>query len=166
MKLMNYYKEIFSALEKDDIKYLIVGGVAVNLYGYTRFTGDIDILLSLTEENLQKLDEVMKKLGYVERLPVSVFDLADQDKLNLYINEKNLKAYTYFSDQGLRLSLDIIVNESKEFDSFYDRSNVVEAWELELPVVALDDLIDMKKDAARDKDLLDLEALLKLKNNE
>ncbi|PIQ79007.1 hypothetical protein COV81_03520 [Candidatus Peregrinibacteria bacterium CG11_big_fil_rev_8_21_14_0_20_41_10] len=105
---MNYYKELFTVLSASNIKYLIVGGVAVNLYGYTRFTGDIDILIALEKENLSNLDKVMKELGYVERLPVNILELADQNKLDKYIKEKGLMAYTYLSGKGLRLALDII----------------------------------------------------------
>ena len=51
---MNIYAEIFKAFNNAKIEYLIVGGVAVNLYGYNRFTGDIDILLALDKINLEK----------------------------------------------------------------------------------------------------------------
>lgn len=44
---MNLCKEIFQQLEKARILYVIVGGVAVNLYGYSRFMGDIEALLKL-----------------------------------------------------------------------------------------------------------------------
>ncbi|PIZ74958.1 hypothetical protein CO045_00130 [Candidatus Peregrinibacteria bacterium CG_4_9_14_0_2_um_filter_41_14] len=163
---MNYYKELFTVLSASNIKYLIVGGVAVNLYGYTRFTGDIDILIALEKENLSNLDKVMKELGYVERLPVNILELADQNKLDKYIKEKGLMAYTYLSGKGLRLALDIIVQESLNFDKFVANSNIVTAWDLDLPVISLDDLIGMKRTAGRDKDLLDLEALLQLKEYE
>jgi len=163
---MNYYKELFTVLSASNIKDLIVGGVAVNLYGYTRFTGDTDILIALEKENLSNLDKVMKELGYVERLPVNILELADQNKLDKYIKEKGLMAYTYLSGKGLRLALDIIVQESLNFDKFVANSNIVTAWDLDLPVISLDDLIGMKRTAGRDKDLLDLEALLQLKEYE
>lgn len=47
---MNIYAEIFKAFNDAKIAYLIIGGVAVNLYGYNRFTGDIDILLALDKK--------------------------------------------------------------------------------------------------------------------
>lgn len=65
---MNLYKKIFKELEDAKIQYLIVGDVAVNLYGYSRFTGDIDILLALTPTNLSKMQKLMHNLGYVESL--------------------------------------------------------------------------------------------------
>ena len=67
---MNPYRELFTALNDAEIRYLIVGGVAVNLHGYRRFTGDIDIVLALDPENLEKVTTLMHNFGYIERLPI------------------------------------------------------------------------------------------------
>lgn len=75
---MNPYKKLFKSLEKGKVNYLIVDGVAVNLYGYPRFTGDIDILLALDKANLKKLENVMVHMEYTERLPVKLIELRDK----------------------------------------------------------------------------------------
>ncbi|MFH1534199.1 MAG: hypothetical protein ABID64_04685 [Nitrospirota bacterium] len=160
---MNLYKKVFKNLEEAKIKYLIVGGVAVNLYGYSRFTGDIDILLALSSANLKKMDWLMHKLGYVERIPVSVRELGNKKKLEEYMKKKGLKAYTYISSNEPQLDIDIIVKESMDFGEFEKRKTIVKVWGMELPVVGIDDLIEMKKKASRDKDNLDIKALLNLK---
>jgi hypothetical protein len=160
---MNLYKKLFKNLDEAKVKYLIVGGVAVNLYGYPRFTGDVDVLLALSPANLKKMDQLMQDLGYIGRIPVSVKELGDKKKLNEFINKKRLKAYTYVSDNEPQLDIDIIVKESMDFSEFDKRKTVVEVWDMKLPVVNIDDLIKMKKKANRGKDNLDLEALLKLK---
>lgn len=160
---MNLYKKIFSALEKAKINYLIVGGVAVNLYGYSRFTGDIDILLALDEENLLKVDKLMHEMGYTERLPIKLKDLKNPKKVENYIQEKNLRAFTFVSSANAQLDIDIIIQESLNFNKYKGHQVEIEVWELKLPVINLDDLIGMKKEAGRDKDLLDLEALFKIK---
>jgi DNA polymerase II small subunit/DNA polymerase delta subunit B len=41
---MGNFEKIFRSLNKAKVRYLVVGGVAVNIYGYPRFTGDLDIL--------------------------------------------------------------------------------------------------------------------------
>lgn len=160
---MNLYKKIFKELENSTINYLIVGGVAVNLYGYARFTGDIDILLALTPANLIKMDKLMHKLDYVERIPVNIKELGEKAKLDEFIKKKRLKAYTYISNSQPQLDIDIIVKESSNFKDYDKEKTIIKVWEMELPVVSIDDLIKMKKAAKRDKDMLDLEALLKLK---
>lgn len=161
---MNLYKEVFQKLEEAKIRYMIVGGVAVNLYGYSRFTGDIDIIISLSKANLEKLDKLMHKLGYAERQPVHVKELGDAKKLQGFIDKKGLKAFTFISSKKPLLDIDIIVQESMDFQDYYKRKNMVKVWDIELPVCHIDDLIDMKKAVSRDKDLLDIDALLKLKS--
>ena len=39
------FKEFFQLLNKNKVRYLIIGGVAVAFHGYPRFTKDIDIWL-------------------------------------------------------------------------------------------------------------------------
>mgnify|MGYP001595643357 CR=1 FL=1 len=160
---MNFYKEIFLKLDEAKIRYLIVGGVAVNLYGYSRFTGDIDIVLSLDKKNLEKLSKLMHELGYTERQPSSVKDLGDTKKLEDFVKKKGMKAFTFVSSNKPHLDIDIIVEESLSFEKFYTKKTIIKVWGLLLPVLNIDDLIEMKKGAARDKDKMDIEALLKLK---
>lgn len=160
---MNLYKKIFKELEEAKINYLIVGGVAVNLYGYTRFTGDVDILLALNPSNLSRMDKLMHKLNYVERIPVNIKELGNKIKLNEFIKKKGLKAYTYISNTQPQLDIDVIVEQSVDFKDYDKGKTIIKVWDMKLPVVNIDDLIKMKKAAKRGKDLLDLEALLKLK---
>ena len=160
---MNLYKVVFEAFEKAKINYLLVGGVAVNLYGYNRFTGDIDIILGLDAENLIKMSEVMGKLGYAERIPVQLKELNEKGKWEKLMQEKRMKAYTFISNDRPQLDIDIIVSESLDFDRYVTNRTIIEIWDLELPLVGIDDLIGMKRRADREKDKLDIEALLKLK---
>ena len=46
------YLELFSKLEQFKVRYLICGGLAVNIYGIPRMTADIDLLLDFTEKNV------------------------------------------------------------------------------------------------------------------
>lgn len=160
---MNLYKEIFGAFSKADINYLIVGGVAVNLYGHSRFTGDIDILLALNKQNLKKMDTVMKKLDYVARIPVDIYELGDKKKLITFIKTKGMKAYTFISNTRPQLDIDIIVTESMAFRKFYSNKTILKVWRINLPVVSINDLIGMKKEIGREQDISDVKVLLRLK---
>jgi hypothetical protein len=161
---MTIYEKIFKALNDAQVKYLVVGGVAVNLYGYSRFTGDIDILSALDEVNLKKMDEAMKNLNYNPRLPVEIHELSDTKKVKTWMEEKNLKAYTFNSGKEPYVDIDIIIEESFEFEKLGKRKSEMRAWDTTLPVISIDDLIGMKKKANRDKDLIDLKALIELKS--
>ena len=48
------YEEILKRLQDEEFEYLVVGGLAVNLHGYSRITNDLDILILLNEENIDK----------------------------------------------------------------------------------------------------------------
>ena len=54
------------------IRYLVAGGVAVNLYGIERATGDIDLVVHLERNNLEKFVEVMKEFGFKPKVPVKL----------------------------------------------------------------------------------------------
>lgn len=48
-----FYDDFFSELYKNEVKYLLGGGHAVNIYGVVRSTYDIDILLDLSIDELK-----------------------------------------------------------------------------------------------------------------
>lgn len=146
------------------IRYLVVGGVAVNLHGYRRFTADVDILLALDEENVKNITVLMHDMGYVERLPVELRVLADGAKLQRLIEEKGMTAYTFLSNKRDRIDLDVLAGASLGFDDYNTRKLIVNLDEgLKVPVVSLDDLLAMKRAAHRSQDVRDIEVLLQLK---
>lgn len=46
------YEEVFRALNKAKIDYVVCGGLAVILYGYTRLTADLDLIVGLEKEKI------------------------------------------------------------------------------------------------------------------
>jgi len=162
-EVTNIFEKIFQALNKEKIQYLVVGGVAVNLHGYIRFTGDLDLLVLLDEKNLAKLDRVMKKLGYSERLPVSVLELQDQKQVRKWLKEKNMRAYSFTPPKETLLQIDIIIEESLKFEKIAKNKSNKRMDGVTIPVVSIQDLITMKKKANRTQDLEDLKQLIELK---
>lgn len=156
---MNLFEQVFRELNKAHVKYLVIGGVAVNLYGYARFTGDLDLLISLTDENVKKMDAVMRKLKYSERLPVSIFELGNKKQVKKWMKEKNLKAYTFNPPRNNPLQIDVVIEDSFRFPTLYKRKVIKSMGKLKIPVVSIRDIIAMKKKAARNKDMIDLEIL-------
>jgi predicted nucleotidyltransferase len=53
----------FQALNKHNVKYILVGGLAVNFYGYSRTTGDVDIWLQDSPENRNALVNALTEFG-------------------------------------------------------------------------------------------------------
>lgn len=161
---MNLYAELFQAMNDEGIRYLVVGGVAVNLHGYSRFTGDVDILLALDAANLERVHNFMNKKGYVQRLPIDVRSLSDRAQVQKWLEEKGMTAYTYIDSHLPQINVDILAGESLNFDKYDQQKITVEAWSISIPVVSIDDLIDLKRKANRKQDGEDIAALLELKS--
>jgi len=49
------FLEYIELLNKHNVEYVLVGGIAVNIYGYRRSTGDMDLFVNPTKENHLKL---------------------------------------------------------------------------------------------------------------
>jgi hypothetical protein len=160
---VNPYQRIFGALNDAGVRYLVVGGVAMNLLGYPRFTGDIDILLALDEANLERIARLMRNMGYEQRIPVDVQELSEEGHVLRLMTEKNLIAYTFANPDLPQFSIDVIVGESLEFARYAKDALQVAVLDVQIPVVSIDDLIGMKRKSKRKKDADDVIALLELK---
>ncbi len=160
---MNPYRTLFAALNDAGIRYLVVGGMAVNLHGYSRFTGDLDILLALDHDNLDRMGLLMEQHGYAQRLPIDVRLLSDKEQVQKFLTEKGMTAYSFIHPKFPNLSVDILAGDSLRFDEFDANKVILEALNTSIPVIAVDDLIGMKRSANRQKDIEDIEALLELK---
>ncbi len=66
------YLELFKRLSQQKIRYLICGGLAVNIYGIPRMTADIDLLLDFTDDNIEKFETAIKLLMYQSVFPISI----------------------------------------------------------------------------------------------
>jgi hypothetical protein len=64
-----FYEEVFRELNKSEVLYLVIGGIAVNLYGVPRVTQDLDLLVDMGKENLKRLVKALENIGYHPKLP-------------------------------------------------------------------------------------------------
>ena len=58
------HHEILAALLKHRVNFMLIGGYAVNYYGYHRTTGDMDIWLEPSNENKEMLLQAFTALGF------------------------------------------------------------------------------------------------------
>ncbi|MHA1145768.1 MAG: hypothetical protein ACTSRW_13595 [Candidatus Helarchaeota archaeon] len=158
-----YYFDIMETFFENGIKYLVIGGLAVNLYGVPRVTQDIDLIISMDKENIFKTNRVLKKLGYVPRLPVNPDDMADENVLNEWIRDKNLKAFSFYHKIDVYKVVDILIVHSLDFADAFRRKTVKKVGNIEIFLVSIDDLIKMKQEIGRAQDLSDIDLLKKVK---
>ena len=144
------YEKEFKALNKSGVKYLVIGGIAVNLYGLHRMTQDLDIILNLSSENFDSFLHVMDKLQYKSRVPKSEWKKHDG------IAFRNTK------DPDRRI--DILLNNPIDFEEAYKRKKIFKIDNrFSVPCISLDDLIKMKEKAERTRDLIDAGSLKRIK---
>ncbi|HMZ59586.1 MAG TPA: hypothetical protein PL048_12465 [Leptospiraceae bacterium] len=154
-----FYLDLFRDFQKNEIKYLVVGGLAVNLHGVPRMTNDVDVILSEEKENLVKFIESMRRLGYVPKLPVKADVLLDDEKINIWIKDRNLKAFTFYNTKDNYKVVDFLIVHPLNFAESYERKTVKSIDELEIHVVSYEDLITMKKSIGRPRDNQDINLL-------
>lgn len=145
---------IWNSFFENKVNYITIGGFAVNIYGYNRNTGDIDIYLEDTIENRINLRKALKSinLGDFETIETMQF----------------IPGWTDFSlSYGLRLDIMTTVKglEDKSFSSLLDDATIVMIDETPVYFIDYDNLIIAKKAANRPKDLLDIEELDKINND-
>ena len=58
------FKEFIQSLNDNLVQYLVVGGYAVALHGYPRYTKDIDIWVKLSPENASKIVHAIDDFGF------------------------------------------------------------------------------------------------------
>ena len=72
-----FYLDLFQALQKHEVRYVVVGGVAINLHGVERATMDADLVLAMDQANLQRFLKAASELALKPLLPVGIEALCD-----------------------------------------------------------------------------------------
>ena len=152
-----FYDDFFSELYKNKVRYLLGGGHAVNIYGIIRSTYDIDILLDLSEENLDKLLKALKELKMVPALPVDINNIKSEIIRNQWINDKNLIVFNLYKQDEPYHAVDIFLKPLMNFDEMFERKKIIKYDNFEIYVINKDDLIALKSIAGRSKDIADIE---------
>ena len=159
-----FYENIFRKLSEEKVRYLIIGGIAVNLYGFSRVTGDLDIMLDLDDSNsVLGFIKAVKALGFKPRIPVRIDDFGDPAKRREWIEGKNMKVFSVYNPSNEIEHVDVMVENYIDFGPAYRAKEIVPAGGLNLPVVAINALIKLKKIAGRSRDQIDIAALKEIK---
>jgi len=161
-----YYENVFRTLHKNNIQYAVAGGVALVLHGVVRFTADLDLIVDLERENLQRFIDAMKELGYGPRLPVNADELFDPAKRELWKREKNMEVFSFFDPAQPMTLIDVFIEEKIPFREIMKELVPMTAKGITIPVVSLAHLKRLKKAASRPQDLADIEAIEALERSE
>jgi hypothetical protein len=148
-------ERILVILAANDVDFLIAGGFAVVFHGYVRFTADLDIIPSPAAANMALLADALRELDAAavgSRGERRELDLSDPESLavgNYFLVTKH-GAMDLFN--GPRPDL-------KRYRRLESDSVSVTVADREVKVISKADLIAMKREAGRPKDLADIAAL-------
>lgn len=157
------YEDIFRNLKKQKVQYLVVGGVAINLYGILRATADLDLMIQLKDDqNVERFISVLKKSGFRPRVPVSLDDFTDPEKRESWKKDKGALVMTFVKPNSFE-QIDVFLENPLNFDNSYKRRKVATIGSLKISVISLDDLKKLKTIAGREKDRSDLQQIEKVK---
>lgn len=167
MKLTSFEK-VVGALNKAKVRYLVVGGLAVNAHGYARFTNDIDLVIRLKQKDIFAAFKALKKLGYHPLAPVTAEEFADPKQRKYFADEKNMMVLQMWSERHRETPVDIFMSEPFDFDKEYKAALVGKlsrAIRVKYPSLRTLIWLKMKANRAEDKiDIKNLKAILKLEN--
>ena len=151
------FGSVLAALNAAQVRFLLVGGLAMVSHGSAHITQDIDVVYARDADNLAALERGLAP--YHPRLrgvPEEVPFMLDAPTLR---NTRNLTLETTLGD--LDLLSDIAGMDS--FEGLWERSVEMDIEGIPVRVASLDDLIAMKRAANRPKDRLHLMELLALR---
>ena len=142
--MLNQLRGVYSSLQKHQVRYVTIGGVAAILHGVPRATFDLDILIEATLENAQRLLDALLDAG------LGTAEMTTAEALLAH-------EITIFRD---KVRIDVqTATPGIEFETAWQKKIVMKYRKQEFYVVAIEDLIASKRAAGREKDLEDVRLL-------
>ncbi len=149
LELPEDFKELFKSLNANNVRYLMIGGYAVGVYGYPRATNDVDIFVSDDDTNTGNLVKALQDFGF------GGFDLSGifkESRSLVEIGVEPLKVqFMNFAD-GI------------EFEKAFESRKLIAVEDISINTVSKSDLIRNKLASGRHKDLADVEQLCQIED--
>jgi predicted nucleotidyltransferase len=145
----SFYTDFIKILNEYKVRYLLIGGYAVNLHGYSRYTGDLDIWADPSKENSGKLISVIDKFGFDTEI-LKGKDLTNESPIKL-------------TEDILKIEILPSIVGGFTFDEAYERSIAMNIDNLVFRLISFQDLISNKEKSMRMKDATDVYYLKEVK---
>ena len=159
-----FYLELFSALDRHNVDYLLIGGLAVSLHGVERATMDVDITVAMSPANLTALIETAKELKLAPMLPVPLESLSNIQLLREWHEQRHLEAFALRTPELAGVTIDVLLFPPIDFSGMLARAEQFDVAGTAIKVVSIDDLIALKRAVGRPIDLSDIEHLERIKS--
>jgi len=143
------FEELFELLNRNEVRYLLVGGYAYAIYAEPRYTKDVDIFYELVPENAEKLYKTLLEFGF------GSLDIKKEDFLIMgQVIQLGMPPYR----------VDLLNQiEAVTFEEAWNNREKSRYGEQSIHVIGKAELIKNKAATGRKQDKLDVENLIKLK---
>ena len=143
--MMTAFEKLLVDLSRDEVDYILVGGLAVTLSGYPRATEDVDILVDASDENLERLLSSLADFGEGHAAELSAGDFPLAEGSVRIIEAFPLDVFTLMS--------------GRTYEDLLPLSAVYQLKDVSIRYLTPEGLIELKADSLRPKDQLDVQAL-------
>ncbi|MEW6019297.1 MAG: nucleotidyl transferase AbiEii/AbiGii toxin family protein, partial [Pseudomonadota bacterium] len=142
-----FYEDVLRALHDHRVRYLIQGGVAVYMHGVPRATGDLDISVDFSKENVEALISALEELGLGPVAPVDPMRMSDDGERAKWREEKHLAALTFQSRDPKKpyREVDVVLANPIDFEEMFERKKELIVDDISIPLISFGDLIEIKK---------------------
>lgn len=152
MNSLEFYKETLRSFNINNVEYMVVGGYAVNSYGFMRSTGDMDLWIDNNKSNIDKLSKALISLNYsLDTIRAGLIELKENRNISL-------KHGDFF-----KIELISFLSTTLTFKNAYMRKSMKAMLGLEVSVIHFEDLCNIKIKSGRNKDLLDVKELKRIR---
>ncbi|MCX2740234.1 hypothetical protein [Pontibacter anaerobius] len=145
MVLARDFEDFIGLLNKHEVEYLVVGGYALAFHGRPRHTGDLDIWIKVSEENAQRMLEVLQDFGLA----------------SLGFEKDDFLKEGYVTQIGYPpLRIDILNTiDGVSFQEAYGNREQVELEGLHVAYIGLREFVRNKEAVGRARDLSDIKEI-------
>lgn len=157
-----FYLELFRALHTHDVRYLLVGGLAMNLHGVPRMTMDVDIVLAMDDENLDRFIACAESLGLRPQAPVPLQALKDPAMRRQWVEEKHMIAFALSPADPQAPTVDVLIAPPLDLPLAIARGTDRMVGNSPVRLAAIEDMIALKSAAGRRQDHDDIEHLKRI----
>ena len=146
---------LFRELEREGLRFLVIGGFASNIYGVERATFDLDLAIAPDQDHVGRLLNVLRRLGYRRLVDVNTEKaIGDIDRVDI---QRIIGLETVRVKNGR--DVDILIVPSTQFEYLWQYRVDLEYHGAKIPLPNPVDLIHMKEQSSRPVDLEDARKL-------
>lgn len=151
MDLHPDFRDLLAEFARENVNYAVIGGYAVGHHAKPRATKDLDLLVSPSGDNLERVARALERFGAAPNVVAAVKNLGEAEVV-------------YLGVPPVRIDILRSADGIDDVDATLARAVRASPGDLTIPILALDDLIANKRAAARPQDLADVALLERVRD--